>query len=257
MAAGSVNRPPLTGEPRGTGGRAPALALLMMTYCFVAVVGILVWTSRGPSLSSAYTPSARAMVLVVVVVICVAWPLLRLSQSRPRRPLEATAGDMAAMLLAIHSLVWPLTLLARWPVMSVLWIALYLTAWTAFIAGVLALSFALAPNHRSRFTGANRRSALWMLLCLTFVTAGPLSMWFAAAAGARPPSWLELASPLTALHALTGTAWNGPTGRIQTGLNRATSLTLFAGAALWIIAATVDRRRRSPPIGDSTDDRLH
>lgn len=226
------------------------LALLWTVYVMLAVAGSVLWVARFTVLTrSSYGPAARIMLVVVAVGIFVLWPMVRLSQATARGGrwgvLRGVLGDVVVILIPVQTVLWPLLILAAWPLNTVLGVAGVVLAWTWLVGGVLALALGGARVERYGDARALWRTA-WMVGVLALVLWGPAAR---LALGGRPgPSWLDMASPLTAVASVTGVGLAGPQGPL-TRLQWA----FIAGVAgvgtgvwglAWARAAVGGRRRR-------------
>ena len=111
--------------------------------------------------STAYTPAARMLVVAIMIGLLIAWPLARLSNSKPRRPLLSAFLDMISLLVLTQIVIWPLRLVTTWPVERILTISLDLFANTLLVGGLLAL------------VGVTRRGATITMLALVGVVLIP------------------------------------------------------------------------------------
>ncbi len=209
------------GEPR-------TLVLLWTVYLFVGGL-ITVFSVRmlGPMQAGLFRPTTRMFLALAAVGLTVLWPMVRLSQESPRRPLRATLMDAAALLLPTQAVIWPTKLLTRWDWDIVAGVSLLLISWTALVSAIVAMGVSRRPGPARTW---------WMLLCLVFVAGAPVYLMLQALTGAVPRSELWLGSPLTALFLLTD-APSGLTPRMTADEWVAVFAPLFAGAALWLATA--------------------
>lgn len=239
------------GEPR-------LFAFLWSLYVLAAVAGSLVWLARIPVASAtAYSPAARTLLIVIAAGITVLWPMTRLCQAVPERaPLTAVLADLFVILAPVQMVVWPMIILANWPVAVVGGVAALLAAWATLIAGVLAVAFTTRPRRRKADAkvqddrplpagpGPLARS-LYMSLCLALTLAAPAVLVFQPLRGATSLAWLHGCSPFTAIFLFTGSGWSGPTDAPRQFQWAAILLALAVAAALWALAAA--RRGAGPP----------
>ncbi|MFG0276016.1 MAG: hypothetical protein ACF8QF_13270 [Phycisphaerales bacterium] len=213
------------GEPR-------VLALLWSVYLFGAAISTVM---RIPVLGMTdlrfVQNASRMLLLLIAVGLVVLWPMVRLSQAPPRRPLLATALDLALLNATLQAVVWPLTWLGKWPLAVTGGVALMLLSWSMLVGGAVACGTA-------RRAGVGR--TIWMILCVALVGGAPALAMLAGASGGPIADELALASPLTAVYALT----TGPSGLSPT--MDATTWTsawapLVAALPLWLLAGATIR----------------
>jgi hypothetical protein len=215
------------GEPR-------VLALLWSVYLFGAAISTVM---RIPVLGMTdlrfVQNASRMLLLLIAVGLVVLWPMVRLSQAPPRRPLLATALDLLLLNATLQAVVWPLTWLGKWPLAVTGGVALTLLTWSLLVGGAVACGTA-------RRAGVGR--TIWMTLCVLCVGGAPAFAIVAGASGGTIADELALASPLTAVYALT-------TG--LSGLSPAMDATTWTSAwapalvavPLWLLAGVTVRLR--------------
>lgn len=176
------------GEPR-------ILALLWAIYLMIgALLTIFGVASLGTPSPNRYEYACRAMLIIVGVGLSVLWPMTRLSQSPPRRPVRAMLADAASLLAPTQAVILPMKLLTDWPMDLVFAISLSVIAWT-MLAGVVVA-------HGSASTNTLTRAAL-MALTVIVVAAAP-TVWLASGASSHLlPQWWGMLSPVTAPISLT------------------------------------------------------
>lgn len=209
------------GEPR-------TLVLLWTVYLFVGAL-ITVFSVRmlGPMQAGLFRPTTRMFLVIAAVGLTVLWPMVRLSQESPRRPLRATLVDAAALLLPAQAVIWPTKVLTHWGWDVVGGVSLLLISWTALVAAIVAMGVARRPGPARTW---------WMLLCLVFVAGAPVYLMLQALTGAVPRAELWLGSPITALFLLTD-APSGLTPAMAPEEWIAVLAPLVAAAALWLATA--------------------
>lgn len=185
------------GEPR-------TFTLLWAIYLMAgALMTIFAVRSASGAGIRQWTYGCRAMVIVVVVGVCILWPMVRLSQASPERPRKSTLIDLMILLVPIQAVVWPMPLLSGWTWIVTVGIVLMLFGWGLLIGGLVARGCASSTSFVRTWTMAS---------ILGLVCAGPVLSffvdWMAMPAGTRLPEWWGLTSPLTATHALTTTPMN-------------------------------------------------
>lgn len=150
-------------------------------------------SARGLDIEAARGP-ARALLVVVGVGIAVVWPLIRLSQQSPERPVRAAMQDLFVALCPVQAVLWPLTLIGRWGWDVTLALSVHATAWAMLAGASVALGTASAS--------AQART-LWMLVAVVLAGGAP-ALGLAAAQPGRgvDPRWLT-PSPITLPFVLT------------------------------------------------------
>lgn len=173
------------GEPR-------TFAILWMLYMVAAIMISLSPAGTSGLLSvEAYRPSARLLAALMAMGIAVVWPMVRLSQVRPKNPVRAVAQDQVIVMVPITAMCaaqaapW----MAGWPMDVGAAMALGLMGWSILVAGVLLHAFAseakrdgspVAPmNPREPDQGVARAPdvaiRVWaMLVLMALAIAGPL-----------------------------------------------------------------------------------
>jgi hypothetical protein len=202
------------GEPR-------IFAFLWTVYVLVCVAGSLLWLSRATRVTiGTYSPAARIMLVVVAAGMVLLWPMVRLSQERPRGwPVASALADWFVVQLPVQMVVWPLIVLANWPVGTVGALSALFALWGLLVAGVLALAYTFAggpgdeSGAESGAAGAAWRGRwVWMAGMVVLALAAPVLL----AATWTPESRIgmdpvrAMFSPLSAIPVLTGTGFSGP-----------------------------------------------
>ncbi len=176
------------GEPR-------LFTLLWSIYLLVcALATIFSVKFLGMTQAGMFRSPAKSMLLLAAIGATVLWPMVRLSQARPRKPLKATALDLIAVNGPLQAVVWPTKLLTGWGWEVMAGLSLLLLSWTALLGALVAAGV-------SREAGPAR--SWWMLLCLMVVGGAPAAMLVGGLFGFVPAPDGWLASPLTALFAIT------------------------------------------------------
>lgn len=223
------------GEPR-------IFAFFWTLFVLIAVAGSLVWVARFAVVTSGtYGPAGRIMLMVVAVGATVLWPMVRLSQASPPRPVVGhIAADAWIVLLPIQIVLWPLVFLANWPLNVVGGVAAVFVVWTALAGGVLAV--ALAGRRVGEFgsQGLVWRT-IWMLILLVAVLSAPALMLGCKSTGVAVPDWLAMLSPITSIGELTGRGMSGPQHPVS-GVQWEFILGIgLLAVALWLTAFVRDR----------------
>ena len=178
--------------------------------------------------STSYTPAARMLVVAIMIGILIAWPLARLSCTRPRRPLVTACLDMVSLAALTQIVIWPLRLVTTWPVERMTTISLDLLANTVLVGGLLALS------------GASRRGAtLTMTALLVLVVAPPV------VALGTPIDPLLSPSPIVRIWMF---ASGGPSPLPPAAWAPALT-TMVVALAVWLVASRVSRSALADPDG--------
>lgn len=177
------------GEPR-------VFTLLWSIYLLVAAI-LTVFGVRfiGMTDTGMFRPSMRSMFMLTAVGIGVLWPMVRLSQASPRKPVAAGLADILALVIPAQAVVWPSKLLTGWSWEVTGGVALMLASWSALVGALVASGTARAP-------GVGR--SVWMLACLALVAGAPAGMLLMSLLfGLAPLEAGWLASPITAPFVLT------------------------------------------------------
>jgi hypothetical protein len=140
------------------------------------------------------------MVIIVSCGLCVLWPMVRVSQAPPVRPVRAMLVDLVAMLAPVQAVVWPMPLLTTWTLSIAAGLNLMIASW-ALLAGVIV---AHGSASRSMVT-----RTLLMLVAVALVGAAPgLGLYLGSVGSRALPGWWEMLSPITATLELTGSPGN-------------------------------------------------
>lgn len=238
------------GEPR-------VFAFLWTIYLLVAVGGSLLWLSRLTVVStSTYGPAARIMLLVVAAGATILWPMVRLSQASPRgSPVRAALADVVVVLFPMQMILWPLVMLAQWPLGIVGALALMCTLWVLLSGGIVALATSGSTVRAPHDRGLGSR-AVWMAVCISLVSAAPtIALARRAISGpdARLPEWVPMLSPFTAVPALTGQGFSGPQRPVSPEQWRGLIATAVPTAAAWSLALIRRRANRDRGVGESAE----
>lgn len=242
------------GEPR-------VFALLWTVFLTVIATTTLMRAAIGGRLDLAvYRAGLTTTLMVIATGIVVGWPLLRLSQARPRGGgVGTTFKDVLIVLVPLQAVLWPQAVLAHWPLSLVAALDATLAAWTLLCGGVVAL--ALGPRTEDP-DGLPDAEALHSGLPRGRVAAMAIVIGLGAVGGAAafvldialrpdrsvhiPGSWWMMLSPHTAIAELTrDRAEFGETARAQPAHLWATAAQTAAGLLLWVAAAA--REWLAPP----------
>ena len=132
-------------EPRG-------LAFLWTCYLLAATAISIGQLGRmGLTTYEVYRPAARLLLTFVLLGVAVFWPMIRLSQEAPGRPIRSFLADAVVVLSPGAAIILSQSLpgMAGWPLQVTLVITLFAVAWSALVCGVLgfAMTAAPAPEH--------------------------------------------------------------------------------------------------------------
>ena len=248
------------GEPR-------AFALLWTVFLTVIASTTLMRAAVGGRLDvGAYRESLRMMLMIVATAIVVAWPLLRLSQARPRGGgVGSTLKDMLIILVPLQAVVWPQAVLAHWPAGVIAGLDAILGVWTLLCGGVVALALGPPSEDPMGLPDAEvtrperpdgRMGAMAIVIGLGAVGGACAFVLDAALRPSpeayRPGAWWMMLSPHTAIAEVTrDRSGFGETARLESAHVVAVAAQAGAGAAMWLVAgarACLSRgRRRSRP----------
>jgi hypothetical protein len=166
------------------------LASLWLIFSWIIALGVR--TPVQPS-SASYTPGVRLMLLCVAIGLMIGWPLLRLSQSRPWRPLGQTWLDLLVLLGLVQVVIWPLRLVTTWTPWRT-------AALDATLAGWLLLTGAIVASAIT--TDRRGPRLLAMSACIAICLLGPALAWLGLMTGVNAIDLVSL-SPLMAVNTLS------------------------------------------------------
>ncbi len=183
------------GEPR-------IFALLLSIY-FLASAMLTIFSAPaiGNPSAATFQAASRTLLALVAIGVVVIWPLTRLSQASPRRPITAALADVIVVALLAQAVIWPMTVLpggatihplpwlGLWPWSVAFGIATLFFTWSTLVGAIIASAV-------SRVPGWGR--AGWMLVVVLVVAGAPLALMSAGRFGVALPEWLSLLSPITA-----------------------------------------------------------
>lgn len=180
------------------------------------------------------------MVLVVCVGACVLWPMIRLSQLFPQQqtpPTSATralAHDMIVILFPMQMVIWPLVVLAQWPVNIALGVAGVMGAWVLLMGGVLNLAMSgLGVGIAKQGSGIGR--TLWMVLVIGLVLGLPIvRLTFFNHPNIQLSEREQMLSPVLAVLRLTGSGTAGPQMPVSPVQWEMIGLVGVTGCVAWI-----------------------
>ncbi|MCA9288188.1 MAG: hypothetical protein KDA05_06375 [Phycisphaerales bacterium] len=123
------------GEPR-------MFALAWTVFLTLLATLILMRSAVGGRLDmDVYRHVLRQGLMAIITAIVVAWPLVRLSQARPRGGGALSAfKDLLIIVVPLQAVLWPQVLLAHWPVGVVAALSAAMSAWAVLVGAVIALA---------------------------------------------------------------------------------------------------------------------
>jgi len=209
----------------------PPRGLLIASAGWVLASLLLAYGLRPPilPLASTYAPAARLALITMLVGGVLAWPLLRLSQRAPGRPISRTVLDLVVLAGALQVTLWPLRLAAAWPIGRTLAIDAWCLGWMLMTASLPVLGGRLR-THRGRTA---------LMAVLLVVVAGPIlfAPWLAPGARSLSP----FSTPVAWWSPFGGLAQLAAPGRLDLSpIERTATLSaLAAGAIAFGLAAVV------------------
>jgi len=227
------------GEPR-------TFALLFCMYLLAsAMLTIFATPVLGAVNSATFLNSSRMLLVLVAVATVVLWPMTRLSQAAPTRPVKAAAIDTAVVIFLMQAVLWPATILpggakispapwlGLWPWSVTAGLSLLYASWSILIGGILACAL----------TGeAGWRRTAWTLVVLAMVAGGAVAVGVMSQAGLTPNAPWKLWSLFTAAPEFIV----APSGLTAT-MSRSEWLAVLAPAAVsvpwWMVARWRSRSR--------------
>ncbi len=220
-------------EPR------PFAAIWLAFILGASVLSIGAVGGLGLMSTEVYRPAARVMIALIGAGVALVWPMIRLSQEIPSRPLRSALADAVVVIIPIILVVLPQSLpwMADWPLEVSLSMVAVLAGWSVLVAGVLGWTF-------STISLAPRLSILrsWAMAALAVIAIGPGALAGILLASGPVESriaggesgvadLLLVASPLTAPFELARERlWTGAAALIGTRH-------WLAVAAIWLAAA--------------------
>lgn len=237
------------GEPRG-------LALAWSIYLMLVTMGSLTPAmSLGRFEPDVYRPAARILMALIMVGMCVLWPMLRLTQTVAcKSPGGHVARDLIVVLFPALTLIWPQVILADWPAEVVALLTVLLIGWGMVIGAVLFC-------WRRRGSEGLACRLMAMAVPLGIVAAVPLVLWktgalsMATAGEGVTPGWMW--TPVTsAWEVLRNREWSGRPAQVDVGhWVWAIRLLVFATGAF--VFAVWSCRRGGPRVFDPRRDLEH
>jgi hypothetical protein len=217
------------GEPR-------LFALLWSVYLFgAALTTVMRIPVLGMSEPRFIQEKARMLLLLIAVGLTLLWPMVRLSQARPRKPAIAALVDMFALLAPAQAVIWPLKWLGDWGWDVTAGANLMLASWTLLVGAHVAIGAS---------TPAGLARSVWMALVVLLVCGAPVAAGIAGLAHIATPDELALASPMTGVYAIT-TAPSGLSASMDASMWVAAALPAVLALPLWLLAPALARANRA------------
>lgn len=178
------------GEPR-------VFAFCWTLYLMGVVTLLFVHSGALSSFSyEAFRRSSRLTMVMLVLGVCVLWPMVRLSQATARSGgIAVVVRDMVVLLVPAQALIWPQIWLSAWSLEVVLALFALLCVWALLVGGILAMTlggpvgaggFTALQQEGPRLSARRRLAGLGacMLVCmggavpaLLRADAGVVSAW--------------------------------------------------------------------------------
>lgn len=225
------------GEPR-------VFALLLSLFLLAGAMTTVFSAPAVGAPSEGTFRRASGMLLVLIALAIVAvWPMVRLSQAPPRRPVVAALGDWVIVSLLALAVVWPATLLpggaairpapwlGLWPWSMAAGLGLAFVSWALLFGSVIACGTAAR-------VGWGR--AGWMVVCVGLSAGAPITALLVGA-GYSGSEWWSLMSPALAPGAMVR-APSGLTAQMTGAEWLAAIAPALVSAPVWLLAV---RRQRS------------
>ena len=159
--------------------------LVLLTTCWIFATWCICIGVRPPIQPSiaSYLPGIRLFIASLAIGLCVAWPMLRLSERPSRAPMSQVLIDFVTLAVLMHVVIWPLRLATNWSIDRMGLIDLFLFSWGLLIAAILSMTIG------SRL--AIERVAA-MILILVISLLGPIAYFLCLRFDwAMPPIWLD------------------------------------------------------------------
>lgn len=212
-------------------------ALYLLGACIVCVgaAGVL-----GLMATDVYRPAIRMVMVVAGAGLGVVWPLIRLSQDGPQRPVRDCLVDYFVIQGPLQAIVWPQALpwMAAWPWATIAVLGGTFAVWGLLIAGFLAAYFIWLDANR----GGIMSRSMAMCIALAVTLGGPLGAMLAH--GDLTP-WL-LSSPAgAAFEICRDRAWSGASALVMPAHTLALAILGIAGVLVWSVLWVAGRGDRA------------
>ena len=159
--------------------------LVFITTCWIFGAWCLCIGIRPPIQPSiaSYLPGIRLFISAMSVGLCVAWPMLRLSERPTQAPIRQVMIDFLTIAVLVHVVLWPLRLATNWSISRMGLIDLFIFAWGLLIAAILALTTG------SRMA-LERVAAMILIVMISLM--GPIAYFVCLRMNWQtPPLWLD------------------------------------------------------------------
>ncbi len=220
-------------EPRG-------LAFLWTCYLLAATAISIGQLGRiGLTTYEVYRPSARLLLTFVLLGVAVFWPMVRLSQEAPGRPIRSFLADAVVVLSPGAAIILSQSLpgMAGWPLEVTLMITLFAVAWSALVCGVLGFAM---TSTLPRWC--------WMVGMVALAAAGPgIAALLALGGEEGDVNPFLLTSPLTVTFEVTrDRLWAGVTAEVLP--SHWAALAAVSGLGVTALSAGAIRTSRVAPV---------
>ncbi len=239
------------GEPR-------VFAFCWTLYLIGAVTLLFVHSGALSSFSyEAFRRSSRLMLLVLVLGVCVLWPMVRLSQATARSGgMSVVVRDLVVLLVPAQALIWPQVWLSAWSLEVVVALCVLLAVWGVLVGGLLATTLGgpvgtggLAALQQEGRRISVRRRLLGLGACVLICCAGmPAALLRSGAVVVADSGWLA-ARPLWMLSPFLGVlelTRERPWLAVSSGVGRIHWLMVAAAGVValgvWMVAGVVRSR---------------
>lgn len=219
------------------------LAVLWMVYLVAAsVLTIGAQGVLGLIAPDVYRPGARILLAAGGAGVAILWPMIRLSQLVPARPVRAKVLDAFVIAGPLNAIIWPQALpwMAGWSPAVCAILSLLFTGWVLLVAGLLILAMGNQDRDRDHPAPWVPRTA-WMVVFVFLAVASPLLHGLGSLGAATNPRevWTPaLFSPISAVFEITkDRTWMGVTAAALPEHWRAAWITLGLGLLLLLVAA--------------------
>lgn len=187
---------------------------MVVTTTMFASAGVGGWVS-----AESFRLSARTALMLVMVGISLLWPMTRLCQARPDKPVSSTIKDGLILALPAQAIVWPQLWLSRWPLEVVAALSASLLVWTGAIGAILSITWGLL-----RGPGPGRILAFATCVTLVLVGAAVALTDGTLGSGREPPrsqlAWMY--SPITSIYEISrDRPWSGRSADVLPSHGRA------------------------------------
>jgi len=216
------------------GGAEPRFFAFLWGVFLLAAAAMTVFRGAGLGMFEPATarPAVAALLEMTALGVCALWPMVRLSQAAPSSPLGSAWADLLVLVVPAQGVIWPMVVQAQWPLSVGAGLAALLASWGALVGSIVAAGSARDQPHAR--TG-------WMVLTLTLTAGAPALMALGLWAGTPLPQAAALASPYTAILALTS-APSGWSPRMSQEEWLAALAPAVVSVPLWVLAALRSRR---------------